>query len=503
MKWKKIIGSSEFKNIASFITVIFWICLFYQKINLPERISDRPTGEHVWAQIDRASMALTYYQDDAPFLLPRCHQANYNMEGITAGEFPLIPYTVSKLYSIFGFKEAYHRGFVLLVSIIGFLFSFLLALRLLKSYFWAVFSSVIWIASPNIIYYSASFLPDVPALAFVIISVYFLFRNKTTPSIGDWICFAFFFSLAGLIRASAILPISAITLSYLISFNGNKLKGMKKKLVFCFACIIPLIFAISWIYYSKWVVNHYGIFTFLMSPVPPTSFKEFREGMTVFLARNDYFYINGFYYFLGISTLLGLIFIKRSNKFLILTTILIYLSFFALFITLFKKGFEHSYYWIPFQIGIFFHVCWLADLARKIKIPTWSKAIVVIVAMIFINYNSIHVEKNVTRRWEYRRGLYSSYNDLEPYLDSLGIHYGSRVVSYNDPTFNNTLYLMNRKGWELDKGDGMDLFHKGLGSCQYAILNDTNILQNPELSVYFGDMMGVHGGLFIYSLKSR
>lgn len=498
MNQKLTLHNPKFLKLFSFIVFVFWLFLFYQKIDLPKRLPERPNQ---WSQIDRASMALSYHKDKAPFLLPRCHQATNNPEGITAGEFPLIPYSVAKLYSAFGFHEIYHRLFVLILSLIGFIFCYFLALKLLDSPFWASFSAIAWLASPNIIYYSFSFLPDTPALAFIIIATYFLFRNRKTPSAIDFIFFTLFFALAGLIRVSSTFPLLSIALAYFISYSSSRLSGTKKKLSLVLACTIPLLLAAGWVLYSRWILHHYHIFTFLMEPMPPETWLEFKTGMKILFHNSNQYYINGFYFFLLLSTVIGVFFIKRSNKFLLLAALFTYISFGTLLMVLFKKGIEHNYYWVPFQIAFFFHIAWFADIIAKIKTPIWIKIFIGAAALVFINYNAIHVQKKFKQRWEEKQNAYEQYNDLEPYLESLGITYDKRVATYHDPTFNNTLYLMNRKGWALDKDEEMGHFHKALGTCDYAVLNDTNIIHNQELARYFGALKGIHKGLFIYSLQ--
>ncbi len=498
MKFLSFFQYPTFLKIFSLLLFVGWMVLFYQKINVREKLPQRP---NTWSQIDRASMALTYYKDKAPFFLPRCHQANNNPEGITAGEFPLIPYSVSKLYGWFGFKEIYHRGFVLALSLIGFIFCFLLASKFLKSPLWASFSAVLWLVSPNLIYHTISFLPDTPALAFILIAVYFLFKNKNSPSSWDLIGFSLFFSLAALIRVSSTFPLGSVVLAYMICYRHDKFKGGRKKIFFLVACIIPLILATAWVIYSRWILHHYHIFTFLMQPMPPSSWKELVAGLKIFVSSADQYYIRGFFYFLIAGSVAGLFFIRRSNKFLLLATVFTYLSFFVLFIILFKKGIEHHYYWVPFQIVFFFHIAWLADLASQIKMPLWGKILTGVIVLIFINYNSIHLEKQIKKIWTEKQSAYAAYNDLEPYLDSLGITYDDRVATYSDPTFNNTLYLMNRKGWTLDKDEEISHFHKAFQTCDYAVLNDTMIIRDTALANYFDQLLGVRKGLYIYSLK--
>ena len=72
-------------------------------------LSYRPIGEHTWAQVDRAAVALNYYKNEASFFFPQTLRLNENPSGIEPGEFPLIPWLASVLYRIFGFDEFWFR----------------------------------------------------------------------------------------------------------------------------------------------------------------------------------------------------------------------------------------------------------------------------------------------------------------------------------------------------------------------------------------------------------
>ena len=488
-------------HITGWLLFTAAIILYYQKVNLPDKICQRPQGEHIWAQIDRASMALTYHMDHPSFWLPRCHQATNNPEGITAGEFPFIPYTVSKFYDAFGFHEVYHRAFVLACFLMGAVCSFLIARKFIQHWFWSFFTAVIWLASPNIIYYSFSFLPDVVALSCILAATYFLIRNKDRPSAFDLIIFCGIFSFSALIRISSIVPILSIAAAFFLADYRQKLPGLKYKLGFMVACVIPLAVGYAWLSYADWILQHYHIFTFLLEPVPPRSQTELINGLRSFISRIDYFYPKEFFIVMMVATVAGLFRIRQSSRFLLLAAVFSYAGFVAMLFVLFTKGIEHTYYWVPFQVAVFFHVAWLAQLLVQVRIRLWVHVVFGLTVLVLINYHSIHIAKNVEKRWNYRKELYTAYYTLEPQLAALGIGYDQRVITYNDPTYNNTLYLMNRKGWALDQDEGPDHFQRAFNTCQYAILNDTTLLHNPLWAGHFNTLLGRHEGLWIYSLQ--
>jgi len=503
MDFFRFLNRPAVQKTMAFAVFVFWIVLFYQKVGLFSKIDDRPGGEHAWAQIDRASMALNYHNDQAPFLLPRCNQIDGNAEGITAGEFPLIAYSVSKMYDYWGFQERYHRLFVLGISLLGLLFTYLLALLFIKKPFWAAVLTSLWAASPNLIYYSFSFLPDSCALALLSIGIYFLLKNNEPIHTRQILLFSILSSLAILLKTSALFPFGAIVFAFMLTRHKSKMPDMKTKISFGIGTIIPLVLSFSWIRYAKSVVETYQIFTFLMEPTLPKSMNEIRYGMDFFLSFSNHYYIDGFWYFLFAATLVGLIFIRHSNTFLLLSALFIYASGYLFFLLLIQKSPHHFYYWVPFQLAVFFHLAWLFDLFLKLKVALWANMVLGTAFFIFLNYNAIHIHKNVNKRWTEGRDYFAKYYYLEPKLESLGIRYNDRVFSYQDETFNNSLYLMNRKGITESVANNHEQLNRVIQLCNYAVLSDTVFFENTSLRAHFGERMGSSEGLHIFKIKQR
>lgn len=505
-KVKELRFTSTHKYLFGFALFLGAIFLYFQKVELHKKITQRPNGEHIWAQCDRASMAQTYYMDKAPFLLPRTYKAPNRSEGIAVGEFPLIPFLSAKLYSLFGFNEVYFRLLILITSISGFIFSYLIARKFIKHWFWSFFIASIWIASPNIIYYSFSFLPDITGLSVMLIALFFLIRKSSGPSYYDLGLFFIFFALAGLIRISVVVPLCAISAAYFICEFRYKIQDVRKKWVFIAGHITALAVVFSWLLYADYTNSCYKNFVFLLKPTPPLSYTELVNAINIYLGyhQNGYYYIKEFYYLLVFFTVISIVFIRNSNKFLLLSALFCYLGFFILFYIMLQKSYAHHYYWVPFQIGIFLHVLWIGTSLRYVKVNKFSEIIVGIASLIFINYNSINIHKNVNRkRWSNSKNEFSSYYNLESYLNKIGIGYDKRIASYPDVSFNNTLYFMNRKGNTLDPNDYPQNKRHLLSTTDYAVIKDTTVLTDTLWLNYLDKQVGQYEDIFIYSLKNQ
>lgn len=493
--------SRIFSRIVACIVFIAGLCWQYSQIDLGNKIQRRPVGEHGWAQIDRASMALSYYMDQPSFWLPRCHRAHRNPEGITAGEFPLIPYTVSKLYNLFGFHEWIHRVFILCLSITGYIFAFLLVERLIKNSITASLIALCWISSPNIVYYSISFLPDVASLSMLTISIYFLIGFQK-PAWWNYLLVAVFLSLAGLLKLSALLPGIAVAMLYFFLHSRNNLFDWKLKLQFFAAIAIPLISCFAWTMYARHLLNTYHIFTFLMEFMPPNSWSDLKQGLLVTWQSREMYYSNSFLLFLTGSLSMALFFAKKQFRPTLLMAGLILFSAIPLYYVVFQKSTYHYYYWIPFQLGFLLLLVWICQVLYNINNQRWFVITTNLLLAGFIMYQSGLVGNSVNQRFNQGNPMYVAYYDLEPYLNSLEIGYHQKIATYSDPTYNNSLYLMNRKGWTLDTGTHPERLHEAFRNCDYAVLNDTTIINNDDFKHYFKVRVGNHRNLSIYKLPN-
>lgn len=490
---------SKVQWVVATAIFIFGLFYLYSKINVAEKIKLRPVGEHQWAQIDRASMALTYHMDHPSFWLPRCHRAHRNPEGITAGEFPLIPFTVSKLYDVFGFHESLHRGLVLCVSIVGFFFIFLLANRFINNPITSVLVTLCWLLSPNLLYYSLSFLPDMAALSMLAIALYCMLGFDQLKW-WNTLMLSLALSVAGLLKLSALLPALAILMVYFLVHRKTLFASTPAKLKLLFAIFLPIVCCILWTLYARQLLHQYHIFTFLMEFMPPNSWNDLKQGLIKTWLSREHYYSNAFTLMMIAAVMASLFFAKREDGFLILASGAVFISAIPLFILIFQKSTYHFYYWIPFQLGIILMLVYVVRTLRRVNQQRIFGWLINASLLVFVLHQSTQSANSVNHRFQHSDPMYVAYFDLEEYLNKMGIGYDKRIATYSDPTYNNSLYLMNRKGWTLDTGTNPSRLHEAFNSCDFAILNDTSIMARPDFSMYFRQKVGVHHHLHIFKL---
>jgi hypothetical protein len=156
--------------------------------------------------------------------------------------------------------------------------------------------------------------------------------------------------------------------------------------------------------------------------------------------------------------MIGLLFIwirgKIADRALLIITTLLALAFLSIVVLFFSPLGQHDYYVIDLLIlSVFIMIASLQILKQsKIGSAVLSSYIVKIIAILFLGLNLSHTRGKMINRyqgWQNHRHQteFYGYEDIEKYLDSIGIDRTARIISVNDPSINITLYLMNRQGW--------------------------------------------------------
>jgi hypothetical protein len=373
-------------------------------------------------------------------------------------------------------------------------------LKLLGSAWWAAVATSLWFASPNLVFYSISFLPDGPAMTFSLAAIYFLIRAQEGSS-WNAVAYGIFLALAGLLKLTAVAVLLPVVTVYLVVDFDFKLLWSKLR-----STLIPTVVALAaigiWVVYARWLNDQHDTFTFLLNALPPKTTDELFKGIDTLLLLKEWYYVSGFWWFLMVAVPLSLLVARRSDWFMGLTTLALTLSFVAVFLILFEKSPTHMYYWVPFQILFLFCLGWIISAFAKSNSPEWLSFFVFVGLTVLLNYDSIHIYRNVKARWTHSPAIYAEYYDLEAKLNELGVGYDSRVFSYEDESFNNSLYFMNRKGSVAHGNMAPERIERWLGGCTHAVLNDTSLVAKPEFKHYFYKRLGTHGNLYIYELHA-
>jgi len=509
--------------------LVFSIVYYHNFLNAP------PQNVHIWRQTDCLSLA-KHYEEGASFFEPEMHEQfgdGYD-SGKSAGEFPILYYSVGKFWKFFGFSYWSYRIFYLLILFFG-LFSLYRSLQLvIKDNFWAISLPLLLFTSPVFAYYGVSFLTDIPSISFVLIALYF-FTLYSFKEKRSFLWFAMlFFALAGLVKISSLI-IFIFLGSILFLETISKLKTLRNRKLFqnrvlewiAFSSVLLVIFA--WYYYAS-VYNAKHGFKYTFNAIHPVWKMGGQEGQEVVGKIKDFssviFFSRPMLWLLFFAGLFNVINLKGQSLFAWLANVLIALGILVYAILWFPLLGIHDYYWgamvviflstlIPL---IFFLKERYGDILQSKKLR--------IIFLSFLLFNLIYCGSMMSLKKFAQDGVYPvvgnhetvkllrwfnfnhqtnimRYNRMKPYLDEIGISENDKVITMNDETFNATLFLMNRKGWTGFVPLNDDLMRDYIDhGASYLLIDNPETLKLDFIQPFIQDSVGSFENVRIFSLQN-
>ncbi len=371
MKKRRITNSIAFLLIT-LITVIFQF----------KHVNEIPAYTHTWAQNDRLALANGFVRNDLNFFKPQNYILNHQFpknwsdpsySTITAVEFPIHDYVPAVFMKTFGTNEPWvFHAYILLYSIIGFFFLFLLAEKICGSKVKAALVVLFAITSPIYTFYQGGFLPTIPSIANTIIALY-CYALYFEGGKKKWFRWAlFFFTFAALARFTFVIPFLAVLGFELIRILQKKAKFWPNVLGVGISFLV--LFAAQ--YYNRTLRAAYGS-DFLSELLPADNMEEMKtilehmwEVMVLaYLSVKHYFLI-----FLLIVLVLIALLIKERSSYKAFAGWWIICLFWLIGACLFwfamtKQFFAHDYYFLDtFYLPIVFFVALCLAVLPK---PQW------------------------------------------------------------------------------------------------------------------------------------
>ena len=340
-------------------------------------------------------------------------------------------------------------------------------------------------------------------------SWYFFFQFKKSDKNSDLILWCSLLTISSLIKISSLISVFAVIVVLLVdSLKLFSKKEFKNKIKIFIASFLIFAITFSWYQYAKWLnyINHSGVFLL--------TYKSFHNKNEFFKMINDSyslwgrFYYSSYYYWFLSASLIFLIFnFKKIDRFIFVIFISLFFGSACFFLLMLAQFTIHDYYIITLLPVGFFYLLMIADVILKFEKISYVRisGVVVLVFMVFqTTIYSINNQKYRYSNWMFKSEKnYSSYFNLEEHLANIGIKKEDKVVSIYDNSFNNSLYLMNRKGWIIQENTEEKIIQNALNDCKYAILNDTTFFnKNSNFKSYFNNQIDTFNKLKIYKLKN-
>lgn len=510
---KKILNKVNSNLIASLVFTTVFIVLFFT-FDLNRTFFEPPQSVHIWRQTNSLSLALNYYQYDLPFFAPEMHNqfCESGTSGKAVGEFPIIYYVAAEIWKITGPQEWIFRLIQTFILFMGLWCLFQVLQGLFRNWFWAGFTSLLLFTAPMLVFYGPNFLPDGPSLGFVFIAWYYIMKFIQKRTIASLWLVALFFSLSMLLKITSGLSF--------IAFGGwiiyELLFQKKEKRIFNFnwkhfvPFIAVVIVVLAWYMYVEYYNNkHHGHFSFHgIWPV----WQMTKEQYTRIIDALDKIYFKELFlpytqYLTFAIWIFLLITIKRMQPvfrffFLVLTT-----GFVMQLLLWFQVLEGHDYYMINLLAtfaavwGIFFYQI------RKWKYFTHHAFY--LVGLVFFTWNVITCQERIHVRYNsWMNDMYikqfASLKEIEPFFEQIGVKPEDKVISLPDYTINGSLYFMNRKGYTQfgsDFSNKEGFYNRISNGAKYLVINDTTILNNPEIQSFIIKKLGEFKNIWIYDLQ--
>lgn len=442
-------------------------------------INEVPAYTHTWAQNDRLALANGFVRNDLNFFKPQNYILNHQFpknwsdpsySTVTAVEFPIHDYVPAVFMKTFGTNEPWvFHAYILLYSIVGFFFLYLLAEKICGSKVKAALVVLFAITSPIYTFYQGGFLPTIPSIANAIIAfycyaLYFEGRGK------KWFKWAlFFFTFAALARFTFVIPYFAVLGFELIRIFQKKVKFWPNAL----GVVISFLVVFAAQFYNSTLRTKYGS-DFLSELLPADNFEEMKS----ILARMwevmvlTYFSVKHYFliFLLIVLVLISFLIKERSSHktfsgwWLICLFWLIGVCLFWVAMT--KQFYAHDYYFLDtFYLPIVFFVALCLSILPK---PQWHYGELVMV--LFVTYFGIVAFKETSNFQKQRRvfvandhftGSVMNFEGSDEFLSKSGVAREDTILVIHAYGPNIPFVRMNRVGLAV-VGHSLDDIDRGL-----------------------------------------
>ena len=521
------------KEVIIFIISFIGISLCY---NYPAILQKKNGSIHQWRQSDCLSITQNYYKENLPFHTPKIHHMSdeTGKRGV-ASEFPILYYVVGNIWKITGQQEWIFRLVNVIIAFIGMFYLFKLFSEIFSLIIPSLFLSFFLFTSPIYIYYTNNFLADATALNIVFIGWYHFYNFYKTHKIKYLIYLIYLFTLAGLIKISSLFSffaIGGIALFEVLGWIKPKEKRLFKPahiLIF----LLPFIPIFLWysyaISYSEVNGNSY-VFLKGILPIWELSSERISETFNQFLTIQKPRVFNSVIHgFTLLFFIVNVINYKKLNRVIILLNIFLFLGVLIFFLLFYQVFDIHDYYLI--NSLIFYLFTWFTFFYFLFKntsaVKKTSVQFILVGGLIYLVFiGSVHVRHRYNTKdpiafagydyisqhdkdvfgwyqFDYAKNQ-QAYQEITPYLRSLGIKREDVVMVLGDLSINISLYNMDQIGFtnycDVREYPNQVELAKSFGA-RYLFVSEYQKNDFQEYLPYMNKEIGKFKNILIYPLQ--
>lgn len=494
-------------SLLAFLLLFWWIGHF-------EIFGMRPQGPHQWRQADCLSYTLNYYKEDISFWEPRVHNLGEDGQGLAVSEFPIVYFSVSRLWRLFGQQEWMYRLIVFLFSFLG-----LIALwRWATAYvgrWWSLGIALMLACSPIFAYYSNNFLMNVPALSTALMAIFSFDKFRKEGRIRWLISSMILFSLSGLLKVTGLLGYFSIMGYVLLVWTGIlsdvRLKMRKTFLIIAFL-LLPTVINLWWYNWAMDYNENLDNGFFLLGILPIWEFNGAQISHVISSVWTHW--LNQYQLpaaqFVQILMLISLIvWRKKLNPFLATLAFISSLGMLCFLLLFFQVFADHDYYMVEMLlVWVLIAICFVDLIYRQWAAKRVYFAIAAACVVLF-GWSLVHVRQQMNFRYNtpwlnthMKKNLV--FENIEPWLREKGIDRTDPVLIWPERSINIPLYFADQKGWtrfntgleDLNSLNG--LLERGL---QYFIITEKELTEAAYLQPYLHAPMGQYEQVYLYDLR--
>jgi Dolichyl-phosphate-mannose-protein mannosyltransferase len=471
-----------------------------------------PHSIHQWRQSDCAAYVKTFYRTGASVFNP----ATYNLagkEGRVVSEFPILYYIAAKIQHLVGEHYWVIRGLTFLCYLLGLYALLACVKRWVSDPIYAVFPIVLLAASPYYYYYAVNFLPNVPAISFSFVGLYYYLLYEDTKKLAHLIWGTLFFTLATALKPTdgGILWI-AYLLTWAVQYAVKFYKKVEKPQFFpmMISAIFILLTILGWVKYVNWYNDLNGNHQNLIGTFPLWEMADNLIRYTILRINTEWhvhFHQKYIFEALKVSFLAYLLLWWWLDKFLRLMTLFLFIGLGIYAVLWFKAFTDHDYYQLIYVVPFVFLVITLMEYFGRVvssKLPKygrWASYGILISVLVLGIYHNKKIQHG-----RYTNPIFENTNpvlfEIEPYLRSIGIKTTDKVVSVPDNSPNISLNAMNQYGYtEIFNDDRYNIHTFKEQGAAYLIVNDTSYLKNPLYQPFTKKKIGEYKGIMIFDIR--
>jgi Dolichyl-phosphate-mannose-protein mannosyltransferase len=405
------------------------------------------------------------------------------------------------------------RGLTFLCYLVGLFALWACIKRWVFDPIYAIFPVVLLASSPYYYYYAINFLPNIPAISFSFVGLYYFLRYDESRK-GLYLGVGtFFFALA-----TALKPTDAgiLWMAYLFTWSFqwgiNAYKKIEKP------AILPLFLSslfiassiVAWVKYVNGYNDLNGNHQNLIGIYPIWEMDESLIRYTLYRINNEWnvhFQQKYIFELLKYAFILYFILWRWLDKFLRLITLFLFIGLGIYAMLWFHAFIDHDYYQLIYVVPFVFLVISLMEYFGRVvkpKLPqygVWSSYAVLIG---ILGVSILHNRK--LQEGRYTNPIFESTNphlfEIEPYLRSIGIKTTDKIVSVPDGSPNISLNAMNQYGYtEIFNTESYNIHTFKAQGAAYLIVNDTSYLKKLLYQPFMQKKIGAFKGIMIFDIR--